>query len=177
VTRNGTVTLSRNTPPTANATLLSTVNNVGAPVRVRVAGTDSDGTVSTLTMENQSGGVIARTTCDSSNCSATLSTTPNQSTWNQSRRAYDRQPYRASVRDDQGAVTTERLAVRVSIRGDANRDGVVNIFDAVIVGQHWQSRRGSAAYADGADLNNDGVVNIFDAVIVGQRWQQTAAES
>jgi hypothetical protein len=50
----------------------------------------------------------------------------------------------------------------------------VNIFDAVAVGQNWQTRRESPDYDAAADLNNDGVVNIFDAVQIGRNWNRTA---
>ena len=60
------------------------------------------------------------------------------------------------------------------VAGDANGDGAVDIFDAVLVGQAWQTERGDEGYSDAADLNNDGEVNIFDAVAIGRNWQDRA---
>ncbi len=54
---------------------------------------------------------------------------------------------------------------------DVNQDGVVNIFDFVLIGQHF----GESPPTDPrADVNNDGVVNIFDFVLVGQHFGETS---
>ena len=54
----------------------------------------------------------------------------------------------------------ERLAT-----GDANRDGVVNILDLILVARQL----GQRVSADSAvDINGDGVVNIFDLTLVAQ---------
>ena len=79
----------------------------------------------------------------------------------------------------------EILDVIVYMAGDANGDGVVNILDAVWIGQHFGEKcDGTAATCcghvwssnqkSGADLNNDCEINILDAVIVGTMWGHTA---
>ena len=70
------------------------------------------------------------------------------------------------------------------IAGDANGDGVVDVFDAACVGKHWgQSATGpteTCSYywvdpqADGADLNNDRDVDTLDMMIVGTNWNHLA---
>jgi hypothetical protein len=50
---------------------------------------------------------------------------------------------------------------------DVNGDGFVNIFDIVLVGQHF----GQSSPEDvSVDVNRDGVVNIFDLVLVGKHY-------
>ncbi len=52
---------------------------------------------------------------------------------------------------------------------DVNQDGVVNIFDLVLVGgQFGQSGAGLSG-----DVNSDGIVNIFDLVLVGGHFGET----
>ncbi len=51
--------------------------------------------------------------------------------------------------------------------GDANGDGIVNLGDLQILGDHWQST--AAAWADG-DFTGDGIVNLADLQIIGDHW-------
>ena len=50
--------------------------------------------------------------------------------------------------------------------GDLNNDGVVDIFDVVILAKAFGSKPGDPNWNPDADLNNDGVVDIFDVVIL-----------
>jgi hypothetical protein len=50
------------------------------------------------------------------------------------------------------------------VLGDANDDGVVNIFDINLVSSNW-----GTAGPDG-DVNFDGVVNIFDINLISSNW-------
>ena len=84
---------------------------------------------------------------------------------------------------------TNLTEVCVFIAGDANGDGVVNIFDAACVGKHWQETAPCmypcSAYwydeddpnwvqSDEADLDNNNRVDIVDAMIVGTNWEHNA---
>ncbi len=51
--------------------------------------------------------------------------------------------------------------------GDANGDGLVNLADLQILGDHWQST--SATWYD-ADFTGDGNVNLADLQILGDNW-------
>jgi len=62
--------------------------------------------------------------------------------------------------------------VRVTIRGDINGDGVVDISDAALVGIWWQNTVPPAP--SNVDINGDGVVDISDAAIIGINWQKYA---
>ncbi len=51
--------------------------------------------------------------------------------------------------------------------GDANGDGMVNLADLQILGDHWQS--GDAYWLIG-DFTGDGVVNLADLQVLGDHW-------
>lgn len=53
----------------------------------------------------------------------------------------------------------------VEVLGDLNGDGVVNVFDLLLLLENW----GSCAGCD-ADLNGDGMVNVFDLLLLLENW-------
>ena len=65
--------------------------------------------------------------------------------------------------------------VLVTIPGDVNGDGVVDLFDAATCSAHWYPGPpiGPLSYDVNADINNDGNVDILDAAIVNAHWGQT----
>ena len=104
--------------------------------------------------------------------------------WNGSTNSYEPFTVILTVEDDGTPIldNSTSFPVNVFIAGDANGDGVVDIFDAVIVGLEWDKTANfDGTYywydnerGDRADLNNDKTVDIFDAVIVGANWEHTA---
>jgi hypothetical protein len=73
------------------------------------------------------------------------------------------------------ALSIEHLVYDGSVKitlipGDVNNDGVVDIFDLVLVGIAFGSEPGDPNWDERADLNGDGFVNILDAVIVGTNY-------
>lgn len=60
------------------------------------------------------------------------------------------------------------------IRGDYNHDGTVNMTDANMVKEAWQSRKYEANYNPHADFNMDSLINIADAAMIGVNWQKHA---
>ncbi len=52
------------------------------------------------------------------------------------------------------------------IKGDANRDGLVNVTDIVEIVNYILGRPTSRFYFEGADVNEDGLVNVTDIVLV-----------
>jgi len=54
--------------------------------------------------------------------------------------------------------------------GDVNADGIVDIYDQIILSGAWGSRRGQANWDQRADLNYDDVIDIYDAIILAQNY-------
>ncbi len=59
------------------------------------------------------------------------------------------------------------LEGRKYYQGDANRDGVVDLLDIVIVAVAYDSKPGSPNWNTDADLDKNGIVDIFDITTVG----------
>ncbi len=57
--------------------------------------------------------------------------------------------------------------------GDANHDGIVNIFDINLVSSNWSPAGPVAAFAPG-NINHDTVVNIFDINQISSNWAHVA---
>jgi Concanavalin A-like lectin/glucanases superfamily len=74
---------------------------------------------------------------------------------------YDRALTAAEISAHYAAATTPLL-------GDANYDGVVNIFDINLVSAHWNEA------GPVGDANFDGVVNIFDINLISAHWNEMA---
>jgi hypothetical protein len=51
---------------------------------------------------------------------------------------------------------------------DINGDGVADVLDMVLVGQHW-GEAGLTGWIR-EDANEDGTVNVLDMIIIGQHW-------
>ena len=56
---------------------------------------------------------------------------------------------------------------------DLNKDGIVDIFDVVIVAGAFGSKSGDANWNPIADLVEDGIIDIFDVVIVAKAFGKT----
>jgi parallel beta-helix repeat protein len=52
--------------------------------------------------------------------------------------------------------------------GDINNDGYTNIFDLILISQHW-GETGQPGW-ESWDINSDGIINILDAILIGQHW-------
>jgi hypothetical protein len=57
--------------------------------------------------------------------------------------------------------------------GDINGNGLVNIFDAVVVAQAYSSTPTDGHWNIKADLNHDGTINILDGTILSLHWGET----
>ena len=58
--------------------------------------------------------------------------------------------------------------------GDINGDGIVDIFDVVILAKAFGSKPGDPNWNQAADLNSDDVVDIFDVVTIAKNFGSTA---
>jgi len=63
--------------------------------------------------------------------------------------------------------------VCVSIPGDINGDGKVDIYDAITLASAFGSSPGSSNWNPNADINGDGTVDIYDAIIMSSYFGQT----
>jgi uncharacterized repeat protein (TIGR01451 family) len=65
--------------------------------------------------------------------------------------------------------------VEVTILGDVNDDGTVNILDAIKIARAFGATPGSSNWNPNADINGDGVVNILDAIALAKTFGATIA--
>jgi hypothetical protein len=63
--------------------------------------------------------------------------------------------------------------VTVTIPGDVNGDGTVDILDAIIVSNAFLATPSSSNWNPNADINSDSVVNILDAIILSNNFLQS----
>lgn len=61
-----------------------------------------------------------------------------------------------------------------SFPGDANRDGTVDVFDAIIISDSYGSKPGDPNWNLAADINQDNVVDILDVIILSGNFGKTA---
>jgi hypothetical protein len=60
----------------------------------------------------------------------------------------------------------------VHLPGDVNGDGVVDIYDAIILASAFGSGPGSPNWNPAADLKSDGIVDIYDAIVLSAHFGQ-----
>jgi parallel beta-helix repeat protein len=95
-------------------------------------------------------------------------------TWNTT--GFTKATYTLSVSADTLAGETESsdnifcCTIIVSIPGDINGNGVVNILDAINLGNSFLATSGSSSWNPNADINDDNAINILDAIIIGNHF-------
>jgi parallel beta-helix repeat protein len=57
--------------------------------------------------------------------------------------------------------------------GDINHDSIVDIFDAILLANAFNSISGDPNWNPTADINNDNTVDIFDAIILSNNFGKT----
>ena len=173
-----TVSVCTNEPPVAVPRCLFTYNNVGTKYMSKTYfdGSDSydpDGNITNYRWYFGDGNYGAGVTYEHI-----------YGSWNWNGASYN--PFEAILTvEDDGVPMMDNssiIPVNVYIAGDANGDGIVDIFDAVTVGLEWDAvaALGNGIWwynnlrGDKADLNNDKIVDIFDGATVGANWDHTA---
>jgi len=76
-----------------------------------------------------------------------------------------------SMTDEVSTTTTVEVVVGTATPWDVNADGVVNVFDLVLVGGEF----GQYGETLVADVDGNGTVNIFDLVIVASHFGEETA--
>jgi hypothetical protein len=64
--------------------------------------------------------------------------------------------------------------VPVTVMGDINGDGHVNVLDAVKISQAFYATPASPQWDIKADLNHDGTIDVLDAIRIGLHWGETS---
>ena len=62
------------------------------------------------------------------------------------------------------------ITVKLKQPGDANDDGVLNVYDTGILGQAWGTSVGDPYYDPRADFNGDGTIDDYDLQILQLYW-------
>jgi hypothetical protein len=65
--------------------------------------------------------------------------------------------------------------VGISIAGDVDLDGDVDVVDIMLVAGRWSSVQGQPQYDARYDLDADGDIDVADIMFVASRWNQTCA--
>ena len=60
--------------------------------------------------------------------------------------------------------------VLVTILGDMNGDGTVDIYDAITFANYFGLQKGDARWNPDADINRDGITDIYDAIIIAEHF-------
>ena len=60
-----------------------------------------------------------------------------------------------------------------AIRGDTNQDGIVDIYDAILLATAFSSTPHDPDWNPHADFNSDGLIDIFDAIILAGNFGKT----
>jgi len=63
--------------------------------------------------------------------------------------------------------------ISITLIGDVDGDGAVNIYDLIRAGNALGSYVGEPQYDERADINNDGVIDIYDLIIIGLHFGES----
>jgi rhodanese-related sulfurtransferase len=70
--------------------------------------------------------------------------------------------------------TPVTLVMNTTVTADINNDGSVDIYDAILLANAYNSIPGSSNWNSKADLNSDNIVDIYDAIILAGNYGKTA---
>jgi hypothetical protein len=57
--------------------------------------------------------------------------------------------------------------------GDINHDGSVDIFDAILLSNAFNTTPGNAKWNPNADLNGDSSIDIYDAILLAAHFNES----
>jgi len=64
--------------------------------------------------------------------------------------------------------------VLVTIVGDVNGDGTVDIYDLILVASAFGANQGGPGYSPNSDINNDGTIDIYDLILVASHFGENS---
>ena len=62
----------------------------------------------------------------------------------------------------------------VILTGDVNRDGIVDIYDAILLASAYNTALGDPRWNTNADFNDDDLIDIYDAIILANNYGKKA---
>jgi hypothetical protein len=78
--------------------------------------------------------------------------------------------YTVSACSYYGMLATGHTTFYLPLIGDINHDGVVDIYDAILLSKAYNSKPGDQNWNPDADLNGDNAVDIYDAILLSTHW-------
>jgi len=72
-------------------------------------------------------------------------------------------PYERNINDN----TFTDGIIKITLIGDVNGDGIVDIYDITLAAISFASNRGDLEYNERADINHDGTIDVFDLILIG----------
>ena len=96
--------------------------------------------------------------------------------WNETSQNWDNITTGTDRTDNSISGETSQLSiftVIVPLFGDINKDGTVDIYDAILLAGAFNSTPGSPKWNPAADINKDNVVDIYDAIILASNFGKT----
>lgn len=70
--------------------------------------------------------------------------------------------------------TPVTLIMNTTATADINNDGSVDIYDAILLANSYNSVPTSSNWNSKGDLNSDNIVDIYDAIILASNYGKTA---
>lgn len=67
---------------------------------------------------------------------------------------------------------TIHLAIVRMQRADINGDGIVDLYDAIILANAYSTTPGSPNWLSAADINHDNIVDIYDAILLSNHYNE-----
>ena len=68
--------------------------------------------------------------------------------------------------------TLTKGPVKVVIPGDISGDGIVDIYDAILMANSYNTAPGNSKWSPNADLKTDDFIDIYDAIILANHYNQ-----
>ena len=78
-------------------------------------------------------------------------------------------PYETNLEDN----TFTDGIISITLIGDVNGDGIINIYDVIQAGNAFGTYLGEPEYDERADINHDGTIDIYDLILIGLHFGES----